>query len=177
MKLFAKNASASLDKEREFEGIYNRYARKIYGFAIRLSDGDTYLAEEILQTTFMRLWEHWDELENRESVLNYLFASAKNTFLNYCEHETIHHVYEEYVLRHGVEESAESEEKQDADSLENYLRELVESMPKMNKKVFVMSRYQHKTNREIAQELQISEKTVEVHITLALRELRNRLND
>ena len=72
MKLFAKNASASLDKEREFEGIYNRYARKIYGFAIRLSDGDTYLAEEILQTTFMRLWEHWDELENRESVLNYL---------------------------------------------------------------------------------------------------------
>ena len=160
MKLFAKNASASLDKEREFEGIYNRYARKIYGFAIRLSDGDTYLAEEILQTTFMRLWEH-----------------AKNTFLNYCEHETIHHVYEEYVLRHGVEESAESEEKQDADSLENYLRELVESMPPMRKKVFVMSRYQHKTNREIAQELQISEKTVEVHITLALRELRNRLND
>ena len=47
----------------------------------------------------------------------------------------------------------------------------------MRKKVVVMSRYQHKTNREIAQELQFSEKTVEVHITLALRELRNRLND
>lgn len=177
MKLFAKIASVSPNKEREFEDIYNRYARKIYGFAIRLSEGDTYLAEEILQTTFMRLWEHWEELKDREAVLNYLFSSAKNTFLNYCEHETIRHVYEEYVLRHGEEVSAESEEKQDADSLEAYLRELVESMPPVRKKVFVMSRYQHKTNREIAQELQISEKTVEVHITLALRELRNRLND
>ena len=80
-------------------------------------------------------------------------------------------------MRHGNEASGESEEKHDAASLEAYLKELVESMPPMRRKVFVMSRYQHKTNREIAQALQISEKTVEVHITLALRELRNRLND
>lgn len=177
MKLFAKIASHSPNKEREFEDIYNSYARKIYGFAIRLSAGDAYLAEEILQTTFMRLWEHWDELKNREVVLNYLFSTAKNAFLNYCEHETIHHIYEGYMLHNGDEASMESEEKQDADSLGVYLRGLVENMPPMRKKVFVMSRYQHKTNREIAQELQISEKTVEVHITLALRELRNRLND
>lgn len=177
MKLFGRNTGPSLSKEREFEDVYNTYARKIYGFAIRLSGGDTYLAEEILQTTFMRLWEHWGELKDREAVLAYLFSTAKNTFLNYCEHETIRHIYEEYVLRLGDEMSLESEEKHDADSLEAYLKELVESMPPMRRKVFVMSRYQHKTNREIAQALQISEKTVEVHITLALRELRNRLND
>ena len=177
MALFRKHISSTLTKEREFEGIYNMYARKIYGFAIRLSGGDTYLAEDILQTTFMRLWEHWDELNDREAVLAYLFSTAKNTFLNLCEHDTIRHIYEEYVLRHGDEASAESEQKQDVNSLEAYLKELVESMPPMRRKVFVMSRYEHKSNREIAQALQISEKTVEVHITLALRELRSKLND
>ena len=177
MKLFAKIRYASHDKECEFEDIYNKYARKIYGFAIRLSEGDTYLAEEILQTTFMRLWERWDELRDKEAVLTYLFSIAKNTFLNYCEHETVQHIYEEYVLRHDEEESIESEQKQDAHSLEAYLKTLVENMPPMRKKVFMMSRYQQKSNREIAQELHISEKTVEVHITLALRELRSRLND
>ncbi|MBQ7631361.1 MAG: RNA polymerase sigma-70 factor [Paludibacteraceae bacterium] len=177
MKLFGSKSDPALCKEREFEDIYNRYARKIYGFAIRLSNGDAYLAEEILQSTFMRLWEHWDELKDREVVLQYLFSSAKNTFLNYCEHETIQHIYQEYILRHGDEASGESEEKHDAASLESYLREIVESMPPVRRRVFVMSRYEHKSNREIAQELHISEKTVEVHITLALRELRNRLND
>ena len=177
MKLFAKIKPASHAKEHEFEEVYNRYARKIYGFAIRLSEGDTYLSEEILQTTFMRLWERWDELKDKDAVLTYLFSTAKNTFLNYCEHETVQHIYEEYVLLHAEEESIESEQKQDAGSLEAYLKTLVENMPPIRKKVFVMSRYQHKTNREIAQALQISEKTVEVHITLALRELRNRLND
>ena len=81
------------------------------------------------------------------------------------------------MLRHDEEESIESEQKQDAHSLEAYLKTLVENMPPMRKKVFMMSRYQQKSNREIAQELHISEKTVEVHITLALRELKSRLND
>ncbi|MBR1878607.1 MAG: RNA polymerase sigma-70 factor [Paludibacteraceae bacterium] len=177
MKWFDKITGSTRAREREFEKMYNLYARKIYGFAIRLTGGDAYLSEEILQTTFMRLWEHWDELRDKETALTYLFSIAKNTFLNYCEHETVHHIYEEYVLRHGDEASEESEQKQDAESLENYLKEIVECMPPVRRKVFVMSRYEHKSNREIAQALQISEKTVEVHITLALRELRNRLND
>ena len=77
------------------------------------------------------------------------------------------------------EEEAESlqEEEQDAKFLETYLRELVAQMPPMRRKVFMMSRFQYKTNREIAQELNISEKTVEVHITLAIKQLRERLYD
>ena len=100
MKLFKKSTTPSLSREREFEGIYNMYARKIYGFAIRMSKGDTYMAEEILQTTFMRLWEHWDELKDRDAVLAYLFSTAKNTFLNYCEHELVEFIYADYILAH-----------------------------------------------------------------------------
>lgn len=164
-------------RKHEFEQIYDTYSRRIYGFALRLSGGDTYMSEEIVQESFVRLWEHWDSLNDRQAALGYLFSTAKHLFLNYCEHETVKYVYEEYVINHDSETSSEYENHQDAHSLEAYLRQVVEKMPQVRQKVFVMSRYEHKSNKQIAAELGISEKTVEVHITLALRELRARLND
>ena len=164
-------------RKREFEQIYDTYSRRIYGFAMRLSGGDTWLSEEVVQTTFMRLWEHWDSLQDKQAALGYLFSTAKHVFLNYCEHEMVKYVYEEYVLQHGSELSTEPENTQDAHSLETYLKQIVANMPPMRQRVFVMSRYEHKSNKEIAAELGIGEKTVEVHITLALRELRNKIND
>lgn len=175
MKLFGSNILSS--RKRDFERLYDEYSRHIYGFAMRLSHGDTYMAEEIVQDTFTRLWEHWDSLRDQQAALAYLFSTAKNIFLNYCEHETVKYIYEEYVLQHNSESSTESENSEEARSLEEYFRQIVANMPPVRQKVFTMSRFEHKSNKEIAAALGISEKTVEVHITLALRELKNRLND
>lgn len=164
-------------RKREFEQIYDTYSRRIYGFAMRLSGGDTWLSEEVVQTTFMRLWEHWDSLQDKQAALGYLFSTAKHVFLNYCEHEMVKYVYEEYVLQHGSEATSEPESRQEARSLEEYFKQIIANMPPVRQRVFTMSRFEHKSNKEIAATLGISEKTVEVHITLALRELKNRLND
>ncbi len=167
----------SSHRQREFERLYDQYSGRIYGFALQLSGGDTYLSEEILQITFLRLWEHFDELRDHTKALNYMFQTARNTFLNYCEHETVRFIYTDYILQRRQEADSYDEQQQDARFLEEYLREIVAKMPPMRRKVFVMSRYRHMSNREIAKELNISEKTVEVHITLALKELRERMND
>ena len=164
-------------RKREFEQIYDTYSRRIYGFAMRLSGGDTWLSEEVVQTTFMRLWEHWDSLQDKQAALGYLFSTAKHIFLNYCEHEMVKYVYEEYVMQHGSEATSEPESRQEALSLEEYFKQIIANMPPVRQRVFTMSRFEHKSNKEIAATLGISEKTVEVHITLALRELKNRLND
>jgi RNA polymerase sigma-70 factor (ECF subfamily) len=175
MGLFSSDIAAV--RKRDFEQIYDTYSRRIYGFALRISDGDTFLAEEIVQESCIRLWEHWEGLNDRQAALGYLFSTAKHIFLNYCEHEMVKYVYEEYVLQHDSELTGESESSQDARSLEAYLRQIVDNMPPVRQKVFMMSRYEHKSNKEIAATLGISEKTVEVHITLALRELRAHLSD
>lgn len=168
---------AASARRREFELLYDKYSGRIYGFAMQLSGGDTYLSEEILQITFLRLWEHFAELRDQTKALNYMFQTARNTFFNYCEHETVRFVYTDYILQREQEADNHDEQQQDAYFLEEYLKEIVVKMPPMRRKVFVMSRYKHMTNKEIARQLGISEKTVEVHITLALRELRERLND
>lgn len=161
----------------DFEQIYHQYSGRIYSFAMVISKGDTYLSEEILQITFTRLWEHWGELKSSDKVMNYLFTTAKNIFINYCDHEMVKRVYADYMQSHEEEAESLQEEEQDAKFLEAYLKELVAQMPPMRRRVFMMSRFQYKTNREIAQELNISEKTVEVHITLAIKQLRERLYD
>ena len=171
MSIFGNNRTAA--RKREFEQLYDAYSRHIYGFALRLTGGDSYLAEEIVHETFVRLWEHWDSLRDQQAALGYLFSTAKHTFLNYCEHDMVRYVYEEYVMQHGSEATTEPESRQNARSLE----QVVSSMPPMRQRVFTMSRFEHKTNKEIAAALHISEKTVEIHITIALKELRARLND
>lgn len=175
MNIFGSHILSS--RKRDFERLYDAYSRHIYGFAMRLSHGDTYLSEEIVQDTFTRLWEHWDGLRDQQAALGYLFSTAKHIFLNYCEHDMVKYVYEEYVMQHGTEATSEPESREEARSLEEYFRQIVANMPPVRQKVFTMSRFEHKSNKEIAAALGISEKTVEVHITLALRELKNRLND
>lgn len=169
--------SSKSENHQQFEQIYKRYSGRVYNYAMQLSKGDTYLSEEIVQVVFVQLWEHFSQLKDPDKVLSYLFTTAKNTFLNFCEHETIEYIYADYVLAHSQEASNHAEEQQNVKSLEKYLHELVGKMPPMRQRVFVMSRYQHLSNKEIAARLNISEKTVEVHITLALKELRERLND
>jgi RNA polymerase sigma-70 factor (ECF subfamily) len=80
-------------------------------------------------------------------------------------------------MQHGSEATSEPESRQEARSLEEYFKQIIANMPPVRQRVFTMSRFEHKSNKEIAATLGISEKTVEVHITLALRELKNRLND
>jgi len=172
-----KKNSEHTDSHQLFEQIYNRYSGRVYSFAMQLTKGDTYLSEEIVQVVFMKLWEHFEELKDMDKVLSYLFTTAKRTFLNYCEHETIEFVYADYVMTHQSELDNHTEEQQNILFLDTYLKEIVGHMPPMRQRVFVMSRYQHLTNKQIAQQLGISEKTVEVHITLALKELREKLNE
>lgn len=161
--------------EQQFEQIYAEYSGRVYNFAMQLSKGDSYLSEEIVQIVFLQLWEHFKYLRDREKVLSYLFTTAKHTFLNYCEHEAIEFLYTDYVLTHQHEEDNRMEEQQDVMFIDKYIKEIVNRMPPMRQRVFTMSRFQHKTNKQIAQQLGISEKTVEVHITLAIKELKEKL--
>lgn len=160
----------------EFEQLYHCYAGKLYNYVLKLSHGNKYLAEEITQITFLKVWERREYLGTPSLLTSYLFATARNTFFNVCEHQAIEYVYFNYILDTRSESDSSMEDDIDYRSLLDGLWALVAQMPPMRRRVFLMSRQYHLSNKQIAEELGISVSTVETHIMLALRFLHEHLS-
>lgn len=134
-------------------------------------------AEEVVQSTFLLVWEKHQALEIHTSVKSYLYAMVRNACLNVLKHEKIRQ-------RHAAEEIAMAERSYDSiehtvagNELEYRIREAVEQLPEQCRMVFKLSRFEELKYAEIAEQLNISVKTVENHMGKALRIMRERLKD
>ncbi len=134
---------------------------------MRISGGDSYWAEEIVQRTFVRLWEIHDQVSPDKSLISYLCTIAKNLLMNVYQRQTVEYIYAEY--------SDNADGELDGKLLEEYIDRLAEELPPSRKKIFVLSKRKHFTNKEIAVELNISESTVATQLSLALKFMRDKL--
>ena len=142
---------------------------------MRISGGDSYWAEEIVQRTFVRLWEIPDQVSPDKSLISYLCTIAKNLLMNVYQRQTVEYIYAEYVLESSEEYSDNADGELDGKLLEEYIDRLAEELPPSRKKIFVLSKRKHFTNKEIAVELNISESTVATQLSLALKFMRDKL--
>ncbi|WP_289740595.1 RNA polymerase sigma-70 factor [Muribaculum intestinale] len=161
-------------RHARFERMHTMYCGRIYNFVLKLTHGNEYMAEEITQIVFMKLWEKFDTVSDSESLRSYMFSIARNTLLNYLKHETIEYIYYNY-LRDVSHEDHTTQDAIDSAFLNQYVSTLIDELPPVRQKVFRMSRIQYLTNRQIAQTLGISISTVETHLTLALKFMRQEL--
>lgn len=160
----------------QVERLYEEYGPRIYNFVVGLSNGDRYLAEEVTQITFHKLFEKIDTLSSIENQKKYLFTIARNVLINLHKRETIEWVYKNYILSNAVIHDYSTENMVNHDFLWEFLQELIEDLPPIRRSVFTMSRFKNMRNKEIADELGIAESTVETHMTLALRYLRDSIS-
>ena len=142
---------------------------------MRISGGDSYWAEEIVQRTFVRLREIHDQVSTDKSLISYLCTIAKNLLMNVYQRQTVEYIYAEYVLESSEEYSDNADGELDGKLLEEYIDRLAEELPPSRKKIFVLSKRKHFTNKEIAVELNISESTVATQLSLALKFMRDKL--
>lgn len=132
-------------------------------------------AEEIVQDIFMRLWENKSRITIATSVKNYLFRSVKNSCLNFLKHNQVKNQYAEKFLSEASQ--AEPDDEGFIESgLFQKIEECINSLPEKRREVFRMSREEGLKYREIAEKLNISVKTVETHIGLAIKTLRDKLS-
>lgn len=156
-----------------FEELYNRYWDKLYAAAYkRLRSRE--ISEEIVQDFFTSLWLNRKTNAIRSSFAGYVFTAVRYLVLNYIQKEIVRNAYKHGLLVDKADNS--TEETVIANDLLLNINKEVELLPLKCKSVFEMSRREHKTNKEIALELGISEKTVENQLTKALRRLRISLN-
>lgn len=159
-----------------FEEIYNRYWSKLYSQAYkRLKFRDS--TEEVIQELFADLWERRADLQITSSLEAYLRTAVKYLVINYFQREEVRHRYLAYYEQNKNSETSCTEEELAFNELENVLQQHVAYLPPQSKKVYELSRQHHLTIPEIAQQLNISEKTAENHLGRALRALRSSLRE
>ncbi|MGV3560466.1 RNA polymerase sigma factor [Larkinella arboricola] len=160
--------------EFAFAELYNRYFRLLFNYAFSKVN-DQFVAQEIIQELFVMLWQQ----RHRNTILScrsYLFASAKNLIISHYRKEfTRQYHYNQWEIQTNGATALTDQLTLTADLQHRYEQGL-HRLPQKCKEVFVLSRQGH-SNREIALQLAISEKTVEQHITKALRLLKEYLKE
>jgi RNA polymerase sigma-70 factor (family 1) len=154
-----------------FKHIYDTYWPKLYGYVYnRLKSKEA--AEEIIQEVFFTLWRKHKALEVTHSLSAYLFTAVKYQLLNYIKAASIRQNYTQHFLRSEKITDNSNEEQVNANDLKKTMDKAVAMLPEKCQQVFRMSRHEQLSIRDIADALHISHKTVENHLTKALRQLR-----
>lgn len=178
MLLSNKSSDAELldlmrsDDKEAFSMLYNRYWEDLLNYCYRISQ-DREICMDILQDVFVWFWNNRTSL-NITSVKAYLFTAVKYQIANHIRRAKIRETYISkeklyLVLNHQEETLFEAKE------LLQHIKHFSALMPPRRKEIFELSRFEYLTNKEIAEKLNISEKTVEMHITLALNDLKSNL--
>ncbi len=158
-----------------FEVLYHRYNAKLYNFIMKVSRGDGYMAEELVQRTFIKVWETKEYINPEKSFISYLCTIAKNMLLNEYEHQTIQFIYQEYVKVNISADDTSTEKQVEKNLLEEYIDKLTDKLPPKRKEIFILSRKEGLSNKEIAKQLQITESTIETQLSKALAFMKSQL--
>jgi RNA polymerase sigma-70 factor, ECF subfamily len=151
-----------------FEKVFFGFADRLYYFAMRYLRNQ-HDAEELVQEVFVKLWENRGSLNEELSFSGYLYTIARNTIFNQNRKRVNEKVYQDYVKNALQLASTKTEDDLIYADIKNLVDKVVEDLPPQRKLVYKMSRDQGLTYKEIAQELSLSERTVEAHIRLALK--------
>ena len=158
-----------------FEQFFHENYGPLCRFAFQfLKDKDE--TEDVVQQLFVKVWEGRNSLKISTSWKAYLYASVKNLCFNKIKHKQVVDEYESHIKYTESYETV-SEDEIEASEMQQKISEVIDQMPEQRKKVFTLSRFEGYKYREIAEELNISVKTVENHMGSAMKYLRKELKD
>jgi RNA polymerase sigma-70 factor, ECF subfamily len=159
-----------------FEMLFRTFYQPLCNYAFTfVQDHDE--AEEIVQSTFLMVWEKKEVLEIRTGVKPYLYAMVRNACLNMIKHEKVKQQHVAVEMSIG-ERSVESVTRTVmASELEARIYRAMEALPEQCRLVFKLSRFEELKYAEIAAQLNISIKTVENHMGKALKIMREQLKE
>lgn len=167
--------------DKEFSVLFKKYYTQLCTFSYKYVR-NTQDAEDIVEDVFCRLYEKKDEIFIKDSLRSFLYRCAANKSLDYLKSAT----NKQEILENCLNASSldffvnqmiinRSEKEYDYNLLVETVNATVDSLPQQTRCVFRMSRDENLTNKQIAEKLNISVKTVEKHMTRALSTLRAKM--
>jgi RNA polymerase sigma-70 factor (ECF subfamily) len=129
------------------------------------------VAEEIVHDVLLYIWEHRHQLTITTSLKSYLYAAVKNRALDYLKSQYARQVHESEVPEQ-IQAAAYPDEELHLQELQTIIQQAIEQLPEKCRLIFRMSRNANLSYKEIAEQLDISPKTVEAQMGIALQRLR-----
>jgi RNA polymerase sigma-70 factor (ECF subfamily) len=167
--------------ESSFERVYRFYYPRLNYFAKQyLLDSE--VSKNIVQDVFVELWDKRNNLRNDTNLNAWLFTVTKNKSLKIISQLKSQQNYDNYIKARQLDVNFKSLSDFDTsdfvfEELQAQIQVALDKLPPACRKVFEMSRFEDKKNKEIAEELNLSVKTVEAQISKALRSLKSDLKD
>lgn len=159
-----------------FEQIFRTYYERLCNYANTILN-DMEEAEEMVQSAFVTVWEKHPSIEIHTSVKSYLYKAVYNSCLNRLKHYKVRMEHDAHVKHTADIYTSDASQSLIKSELEEMTRRSIEALPPQCQTVFKLSRFENMTYVEIAEQLDISVKTVENHIARALKSLREDLKD
>jgi len=169
IELFSKNPHQAMSR------LYDEYYQFLYETVYRIIPVDDDV-QDIVQNVFIEIWKKYDSLNIQASLRLYLRKAAINRCMNHIRSNSKIPHYT-HVDDLEIEPDCELQLQIEADETEKILNEAIDSLPLKCRIVFGLSRYEDMNYQKIAENLDISVKTVEHHITKALKLLRNKMEE
>lgn len=171
---------------KKLNKIIRQYEKPLIQFAFSYI-GDSGASEDYVLESFMEYWTNKEKLSDKNmlAILTYILTTIKHKCLNHLRHQkycdqasdTIHELHQwELNLQINSLSSCEPKELFKSEIF-SIVEETLNKLPPNTKKIFLMSRYENKSRKEIAEIMNMSSKGVEYHISKALAELRANLKD
>ncbi len=159
-----------------FERLFRKYNQKLFNFCFRLLRSKQE-AEGIVQHTFLKIWENHNSLDENHSFGSYLFKIAQNKVFNEFRSKLNYRYYREYLMEYAETLENNVEKELNYSELENTINNLTAQLPERRRQIFLLSRNEGLTYREIGEKLNISENTVDTQIRKTLDYFRRYLRE
>lgn len=157
--------------ERIFEETFRKYYQSLCNYANSiLKEMDE--AEEVVQNLFLSIWEKRSDLEINISLKSYLYRAVHNHCLNRIKHLKVREEYQQYAVNFYDASYESVSQTVMKNELETKIEEAIRKLPEQCRLIFRMSRFEDLKYHEIAEQLELSPKTVENQIGKALKILR-----
>ncbi len=156
--------------DKAFREIYQRYWKRLYSIAVRKIQSPD-VVEEIIQDIFLRLWERRNSLQV-DCLEAYLLSSVRYAAINHIKSVMIRERYADYAYVHFSEASSSTDEQMELDELMNAVEQQLNDLPEKTRRIFRMNRLEYQSVKEISTTLKVPERTVEYHLSQAIKSLR-----
>ncbi len=158
------------------EELFNYYYPRLYNFSksfLKIEEG----IDDILQEVFIKIWQNRESIKKPDTFNSYIFTITKNLLLNELRRKLSDSKTKSEIQNRSLAEEYHQFEQIEFKELKEKLDFEIENLPEKQKEIFILSRKEGLSHKEIAEKLKISTKTVEYHIRQSINILKNKISD